>query len=72
MTHFGSVIAADLRRRRPRPHSTWHLGEAIVNIDGRLVYLRRAVNADDEVPEVLVQSNRDKRAALKLTRRDRD
>jgi putative transposase len=21
--HFGSMIAADLRRRRPKPHSTW-------------------------------------------------
>ena len=25
--HFGSMIAADLRRRRPKPHSTWHLDE---------------------------------------------
>ena len=23
--HFGPMIAADLRRRRPKPHSTWHL-----------------------------------------------
>ena len=37
--HFGSMIAADLRRRRPKPHSTWHLDEVFIKIDGRLVYL---------------------------------
>ena len=43
--HFGPMIAADLRRRRPKPHSTWHLDEVFVKIDGRLVYLWRAVDA---------------------------
>ena len=35
-------------------------------IDGRLVYLWRSVDAEGEVLDVLVQSKRDKRAALKL------
>ena len=61
--HFGPMIAADLRRRRPKPHSTWHLDEVFVKIDGRLVYLWRAVDAEGEVLDVLVQSKRDKRAA---------
>jgi putative transposase len=39
VNHFGSAIAADLRKRRPRPHSTWHLDEVYIKIDGRLVYL---------------------------------
>ena len=63
--YFGSMIAADLRRRRPKPHSTWHLDEGFIKIDGRLVYLWRAVDAEGEVLDVLVQSKRDKRAALK-------
>ena len=67
--HFGSVIAADLRRRRPKPHSTWHLDEVFIKIGGRLVYLWRAVNDEGEVLDVLVQSKRDKRAALKLMRK---
>ena len=29
------MIAADLRRRRPKPHSTWHLDEVFIKIDGR-------------------------------------
>jgi putative transposase len=66
---FGSPIAADLRKRRPKPHSTWHLDEVYIKIDARLVYLRRAVDAEGEVLDVLVQSRRDKRAALKLMRK---
>ena len=67
--YFGPTIAADLRRRRPKPHSTWHLDEVFIKIDGRLVYLWRAVDAEGEVLDVLVQSKRDKRAALKLMRK---
>ena len=67
--YFGPKIAADLRRRRPKPHSMWHLDEAFIKIDGRLVYLWRAVDAEGEVLDVLVQSKRDKRAALKLMRK---
>ena len=63
---FGPTIATDLRRRRPKPHSTWHLDEVFIRIDGRLVYLWRAVDAEGEVLDVVVQSKRDKRAALKL------
>ena len=27
MNHFGPRIAADLRKRRPKPYTTWHLDE---------------------------------------------
>ncbi len=49
VNHFGPMIAADLRRRRSKPHTTWHLDEVYLKIDGRLVYLRRAVDAEGEV-----------------------
>ena len=29
------MIAADLRRRRLKPHATWHLDEVYLKIDGR-------------------------------------
>jgi transposase-like protein len=35
--HFGPMIAADLRKRQPKPHTTWHLDEVYRKIDGRLV-----------------------------------
>src|SRR5258708_10906879 len=69
VNHFGPKIAADLRKRRPKPHTTWHLDEVYLKIDGRLVYLWRAVDAEGEVLDVLVQAKRNKRAALKLMRK---
>ena len=69
VNHFGPKIAADLRKRRPKPHTTWHLDEVYLKIDGRLVYLWRAVDAEGEVLDVLVQTRRNKRAALRLMRK---
>src|SRR5271169_3980806 len=69
VNHFGPMIAADLRRRRSKPHTIWHLDEVYLKIDGRLVYLWRAVDAEGEVLDVLVQTRRNKRAALKLMRK---
>jgi putative transposase len=69
VNHFGPMIAADLRRRRPKPDTTWHLDEVYLKIAGRMVYLWRAVDAEGEVLDVLVQSKRNKNAALKLMRK---
>ena len=69
VNHFGPKIAADLRKRRPKPHTNWHLDEVYLKIGGRLVYLWRAVDAEGEVLDVLVQTRRNKRAALKLMRK---
>jgi putative transposase len=69
VNHFGPMIAADLRKRRPKPYTTWHLDEVYLKIDGRMVYLWRAIDAEGEVLDVLVQSRRNKRAALKLMRK---
>jgi len=69
VNHFGPMIAAALRKRRLKPHTTWHLDEVYLKIDGRMVYLWRAVDAEGEVLDVLVQSKRNKHAALKLMRK---
>ncbi len=69
VNHFGPKIAAGLRRRRPRPHTTWHLDKVYLKIDGRMVYLWRAVDSEGEVLDVLVQTKRNKAAALKLMRK---
>jgi len=66
---FGPMIAANLRKRRPKPHTTWRLDEVDLKIDGRMLYLRRAVDAEGEVLDVLVQSKRNKHAAFKLMRK---
>src|SRR5664280_359439 len=69
VNHFGPRVAADLRRRRPKPHTVWHLDAVYLRIKGDMVYLWRAVDAEGEVLDVLIQSRRNKRAALKLMRK---
>lgn len=66
---FGPAIAANLRRARPQGHSTWHLDEMVVRIGGKRMYMWRAVDAEGEVLDMLLQKRRNKAAALKLLRR---
>jgi transposase-like protein len=61
---FGPAIAANLRRRRPRPDSVWHLDEMVVRINGTRMFMWRAVDCEGEVLDVLVQKRRNKAAAL--------
>ena len=58
-----------LRTVRPRPDARWHLDEVFVSIAGKRMYLWRAVDGEGEVLDILVQSRRNKKAALKLMRR---
>ncbi len=69
VNHFGPTIAAHLRKRRPKPCTTWHMDEVYLKIDGRMVYLWRAVDAEGEILDVLVQPKRNRHAALKLMRK---
>jgi transposase-like protein len=39
VNHFGPIIATNLRRRRPKPRSIWHLDEVYLKIDGKMMYL---------------------------------
>jgi transposase-like protein len=66
---FGGIIARKLRRGRPRPDGRWHLDEVFVSINGRQLYLWRAVGSEGEVLDILVQRRRDRKAALKLMRK---
>ena len=66
---FGPAYARNLRQTRPRPDGRWHLDEAFASINGRRMYLWRAVDSEGVVLDVLVQSRRNKTAALKLMRK---
>ena len=66
---FGPAFARELRRRRPRPSSQWHLDEMAVQIGGKWMWLWRAVDSEGEVLDLLVQPRRDKAAAVKLMRK---
>ncbi len=51
---FGSTIAANLRRTRPRPSDHWHLDEMVIVIRRKRYWLWRAVDNEGEVLDFLV------------------
>jgi putative transposase len=66
---FGQAYANSLRRRRPKLGDKWHLDEVFIRINGEQKYLWRAVDADGNVLDILVQNRRDKAAARRFFRR---
>ena len=66
---FGLDYARRLRRRRGRMGDTWHLDEVFVKFQGRQQYLWRAVDEDGDVIDILVQSRRNRRAAIRFFRK---
>src|SRR5215208_4208643 len=66
---FGPLFARNLRRLRPRPTAIWHLDEMVISIQGRRMYLWRAVDSEGEILDLLVQPKRDTKAALRLMRK---
>jgi putative transposase len=54
VNHFGPMIAANLRKRRSKPYTTWHLDEVYLKIDGRMVYLWRAVDGATTEPRIRI------------------
>ena len=69
MLKFGPIFARELRRRRERPSSTWHLDEMVIRIGGERFWLWRAVDHEGEILDMLVQRRRDTKAALRLMRK---
>ncbi|QFT95515.1 Transposase IS66 family protein (plasmid) [Roseovarius sp. THAF9] len=69
VNRFGHQIAAKIRRDRPRPADKWHLDEVVIRIKGRSHWLWRAVDANGDVLDILVQSRRNKAAALRFLRK---
>ncbi len=53
---FGGSIAANIRLSRPRAGSVWHLDEMVVRLNGRHMFMWRAVDQEGEVLDVLVQN----------------
>jgi len=66
---FGGGYARPIRSNRPAGDTTWHLDEMVIVINGKKYWLWRAVDGEGEVLEFLVQSRRNRRAALRLFRK---
>jgi transposase-like protein len=66
---FGTLVAANLRRARPRANDRWLLNEMVIGIQGRRYWLWRTVDDEGEVLDFLVQPRRCARSARKLLRK---
>jgi hypothetical protein len=62
---FGRRFASALGRRRPRPGDKWLVDEVFIRIRGRQHRLRRKVDQDGHVLDILMQ-NPDCRAGLNI------
>ena len=66
---FGLDYARQPRRRRGRQGDAWHQDELFRKIQGRQQYLWRAVGEYGDVIDILVQSRRNRRAAIRFFRK---
>jgi DDE superfamily endonuclease len=63
---FGPMIAKNLRNSGSQVYTRWHLDEMVISLSGKQRYMWLAVDGEGEVPEILVEPQRDKAAALGL------
>ena len=66
VNRFGVHFAACIRRDRPRSNDKWHLDEAVVTINAEKHWLWRAIDADGDVLDILVQPRRNAKAARRF------
>ena len=71
---FGPMFAAEIRKKcaerlRSGPQWRWHLDEVFAKINGERHYLWRVIDHEGEVLEGFVTKTRDKKAALKLSKK---
>ena len=66
---FGPVFAKRIKTRSPNPTPVWHLDEIYTKINGKMVYLWRAVDDEGTVLDIFVQARRNKKAAMRLLRK---
>jgi len=66
---FGQQYAHQLQRQRPDIADKWHLDQVVVTIKRQQYYLWRAVDAEGTVLDVLLQRQRDTKAAKRFFRK---
>jgi len=66
---FGSKYAKRIKSRSEPPSPVWHLGEVYTKINGKVVYLWRAVDDEGTVLDIVAQRRRNTKAASRLLRK---
>jgi len=69
VNRFGTHFAACIRRDRPASAGKWYLDEVVVPINGVKYWLWRAIDANGDVLDILVQLRRNARAARRFLQR---
>ena len=69
VSRFGQHFADCIRRDRPRPNDKWHLDEVVITIRGKKRWLWRAIDANGDVLDILVQTRRNAKAAKRFFKR---
>jgi len=63
---FGGTYAKRIKSRAEPPSPIWHLDEIYTKINGKMVYLWRAVDDEGTVLDFVVQRRRNTKAAIRL------
>ena len=69
VNRFGRHFAACIKRDRPIAADKWHLDEVVIAINGQKFWLWRAVDANGDVLDILVQPQRNAKAARRFFQR---
>ena len=69
INRFGGHFASCIKRDRPRPADKWHLDEVVITMGGETHWLWRAVDAEGDVLDILVQKHRNAKAARRFLSR---
>lgn len=69
VNRFGRHFAGCIKRDRPAAADKWHLDEVVVLVNGVKQSLWRAVDANRDVLDILVQPRRNAKAARRFLRR---
>jgi putative transposase len=66
INRFGCHFAHCIRKDRPRPNDKWHMDEVVITIAGRKFWLWRAIDAEGDILDILVQARRNTKAAKRF------
>jgi len=69
VNRFGCHFANCIKRDRPSAADKWHLDEVVIPINGRRYWLWRAVDANGDALDILVQPQRNATAARRFLNR---
>ena len=69
VNRFGKHFANCIRRNRSRPNDKWHMDEVVITIRGKKHWLWRAIDANGDVLDILVQTRRNAKAAKRFFQR---